>query len=272
MSHTAEYKELLVVARKAAMEAVAVIRDGAGRRSQLQIEYKGVNDLVTDVDERAQDAILSVIAAECPGHSVLAEESTEVAQRLATENPYRWIVDPLDGTTNFTHGVPPFAVSIGLEHLGEPVLGVVVNIPLDEWFVASKGAGAYLNGETIRTSATDTLAASLVTTGFPYREFDNVDAYLSVLRALMQQSQGIRRPGSASVDLAYVACGRFDGFFETGLAPWDVAAGTVLVREAGGIVSALAGDVNPLYSKHLVASNKAIHDTLRQLVGGLAST
>lgn len=272
MSHTAEYEELLVIARRAAREGVRVIRDGSAHRSRLQIEFKGVNDLVTDVDREAQEAILSVIATECRGHNILAEESSPAEVSADTGSPYRWIVDPLDGTTNFAHGVPPYAVSIGLEYLGEPVLGVVVNIPLDEWFVATRGGGAFLNGEKVMVSSAETLDAALVTTGFPYREFDNVDAYLGVLRELMQRTQGIRRPGSASVDLAYVACGRFDGFFETGLAPWDVAAGTVLVREAGGVVTSLVGQANPLFSKHLVASNKHLHDALRQVAGDLVST
>ena len=266
-----EYTVLVQVAVRAAQEAAQVIREAASDTAKLTIDFKGKNDLVTEVDRRAQDRIVEVLMREFPDHAILAEEG-DLSRTTASDSfEFRWIVDPLDGTTNFTRGVPPYAVSIGLERAGEAVLGVVLNVPLNECFVGHAGGGVSVNGALVRVSSTDRLQDCLLTTGFPYRELDNVDAYMTALKGVMRASRGIRRPGSASVDLAYVACGRFDGFFETGLMPWDVAAGTALIREAGGTVSRIVGDGNPLFAGEILATNGLVHDHLRQLVAGMSS-
>lgn len=268
-----DLKHCLVVALQAAKDAADIIRVAASDLSTVEVMHKGKNDLVTQVDRAAQDAIIGVLTSEFPTHAVLAEEQEGLGARETMEHTdaaVRWIVDPLDGTTNFTRGLPPYAVSIGLEVRGEPVLGVIVNIPGDEWFAGYRGGGVTLNGTPVSVSKTAQIEDSLLTTGFPYREFDNVDRYLRSLRGVMEKACGLRRPGSAAVDLAYVACGRFDGFFETGLMPWDVAAGAALVLEAGGSVSSIVGSRNPLFASEIVATNGLIQSSLRQLVEGIS--
>ncbi len=275
MSHLdgTDLKHCAEVGLKAAEVAVAIIRRAASDLSTIVVQQKGKNDLVTQVDRAAQDAIIGVLSSAFPDHGILAEEQEELGPREVLEESdqaVRWIVDPLDGTTNFTRGLPPYAVSIGLEDHGEPVLGIIVNIPANEWFVGYRGGGVTLNGSPVVVSGVDKIGDSLLTTGFPYREFDNVDRYLASLRGVMANAQGLRRPGSAAVDLAYVACGRFDGFFETGLMPWDVAAGAALVLEAGGAVSSIVGSRNPVFASEIVATNGLIQSSLRQLVEGIS--
>lgn len=250
----------------AAREAARVIEAHAGRLSREAVRTKGLHDLVTDVDVEAERVITGVLAEAFPGFGVLAEEG--VAD--APGEGYRWIIDPIDGTTNFTRGVPPYAVSIGLqrtgEGAGEVVVGVVLDVARGELFTAVRGQGLRVDGQPYRVSTTPALDESLVTTGFPYRSVDHLDAYLAVLGTCMRRSRGVRRPGSASVDLAYVACGRFDAFFETGLKAWDVAAGLLLVEEAGGRVTDFADASNPLFAGQLLATNGLVHEELMEMV------
>jgi len=257
------------VAVEAAGQAARLIRAHAGHVEAAAVREKGLHDLVSYVDEQAQQAILEVLQAAYPGYAVLAEEGAADVLPAAEAESYRWIIDPLDGTTNFTHGVPPYAVSIALQYEAEVIVGVVLDVTRDELFTAVRGGGCYANGRRCRVSGAATLGESLLTTGFPYRSFGHLDAYLDVLRTLMQQTRGIRRPGAAAVDLAYIACGRFDGFFETGLMPWDVAAGALLVEEAGGRVSDYRDVRNPFFEGQILATNGRLHPVLLQTLAAL---
>ena len=243
-----------------------MIRSAAGSIDPESIREKGIHDLVTHVDLEAERIILRAIRDEFPRHGFLAEEGTDAAQDTPADPEYLWIIDPLDGTTNFTRDVPPYAVSIALRHKENLVLGVVLDIPGDDLYTAISGQGVFVNGKSAGVSKTSRLADGLVGTGFPYRSFDHIDLYLSVLRRFMQTTRGVRRPGSAAVDLAWVATGRFDGFFETGLKPWDVAAGFVLVREGGGRVSDYSGNLNPVLGEQIVASNGLVHEEMLDIV------
>jgi myo-inositol-1(or 4)-monophosphatase len=247
----------------AAQRAGAYIRSWAGAPDDIR--HKGTHDLVTEVDEEAQRRIVDDLAAAFPDVGVLAEEGTaddDLPGLRRADGRARWIIDPIDGTTNFTRALPPYCVSIALEVDGELVVGVVYEITAGETFAAAKGRGLTLDGAPAGVSGTDTLAQSLVTTGFPFRQFWYEDAYLDVLHQFMRSTLGVRRPGSAAADLAYVACGRFDGFFEAGLAPWDVAAGIVLVREGGGRVSDLTGGSDALFGGHILASAPGVYDAM----------
>lgn len=255
------------VAVEAALDAGRLIRFEAGRLDLAQVRSKGIHDLVTEIDERSQAIILEKILARFPDHSILAEESD---QDTAGASPdWRWIIDPIDGTTNFTHGVPPYAVSIGLQYKARSVVGVVYDVSRDELFTAVAGQGAWMNGRRLRVSEADRLEDCLLTTGFPYRSFGHADTYLAVLKEFFQRAQGVRRPGSASVDLAWVAAGRFDGFFEIGLSPWDVAAGVLLVEEAGGRVSDFGAGLDPVTGGQVIASNGRIHESMASIVAPL---
>lgn len=256
------YENELAVAVEAARSAALVIRKMAGRIQRSDVRTKGVNDLVTTVDIEAQRVIVEMISSPFPEHSILAEEDVDDATPVGSTGGYQWIIDPIDGTTNFMHGVPPYAVSIGLQKDHEMVVAVVLDVSRDELFTAVKGGGLFVDGVRYSVSETTTLSDALMTTGFPYRRFEDVDAYLSVLRSMILSSRGIRRPGSASVDLAYVAAGRFDGFYESGLAPWDVAAGVLLVREAGGMVTSFDNSEEAIFSRQIVASNGRIHEEI----------
>ena len=225
------------------------------------VELKGKSDLVSYVDKGAEERIVAGLKDLIPQAGFLTEEST-VEQKRAE---YTWIIDPLDGTTNFVHGMPSFAVSIGLEHDGEMVLGVIYEVTHDELFTASKGEGAFLNGSKISVSAASRIDESLFATGFPIYNFEKIDEYLSILNQLMKNSHGLRRLGSAATDLAYVACGRCEGFFEYNLNPWDVAAGIILVQEAGGTVTDFAGGNNFLEGRELIAAGN-VHADLLEVV------
>lgn len=242
---------------------VAMARE-AGRllKSKLNdfhtIDFKGEIDIVTEADRMSEALILSAIRRQYPGHDVLAEESS------ATQNgsPFRWIIDPLDGTTNYAHGYPVFCVSIALEIEGEIRLGVVFNPMLDEMFVAEKGAGAYLNGHHLSVSRTAILSHSLLATGFPYDIRENKNNNINYFTQMARKVQAIRRAGSAALDLAYVAAGRFDGFWELKLMPWDTAAGCLLVQEAGGMITDLFGLPFHLQSPHVLATNGLLHEDM----------
>jgi myo-inositol-1(or 4)-monophosphatase len=271
MPGAARYARERAVAEAAAREAGAFIRAHAGTLGAEAITQKGVHDLVTVVDREAEALVLRHLRAAFPADAVLAEESAAGADLGASDAGRRWIVDPLDGTTNFTHGVPPYAVSIALEEAGRLVVGVVYDVPHDELFAAVRGGGLTRNGAPAGVSDTARLDDALIATGFPFRDFRYLDGYVAAFRAVAQATRGIRRHGAASVDLAWVACGRFDGFFEAGLAPWDAAAGVLLVEEGGGRVEGLPAGAHPVFDGGLVVSNGRLHAALREAAAPLGA-
>src|SRR5919199_1174577 len=233
--------------------------------SPLQISNKGDIDLVTEADLASERLIVERVRSYHPRHAVLTEESGDVVALGGARSDYKWIVDPLDGTTNYAHGYPVFCVSIALEHLGSVVVGVVYDPVRDELFAAERGEGATLNGRRIRVSDTDDLNRAMVCTGFPYDVRDRGDFARHFANFIMH-AQAIRRDGSAALDLANVACGRFDGFFEEGLRPWDVAAGVLLVEEAGGRVSHYNGQLFNVYPPPILVSNGLIHEQMMRVL------
>ncbi|HNY71911.1 MAG TPA: inositol monophosphatase family protein [Syntrophales bacterium] len=249
-----------------AAEAGRYLRDNLNNRHQVR--FKGVIDIVTEADQQAEDMIVGAIHRQYPHHDILAEESAA----FTTGSPYRWIIDPLDGTTNYAHGYPVFCVSIALEWEGNCILGVVYNPMLEEMFVAEAGRGAYLNDRSLVVSKTGILSEGLLATGFPYDIRWSQENNMNFFQAMAVEVQAIRRAGSAALDLAYVAAGRFDGFWELKLHPWDTAAGCLLVREAGGTVTDLRGEAFLLTSPHVVASNGLIHDQILSVLQGVDKT
>ena len=226
------------------------------------VEYKGFNDLVSYVDKTSEEILVNGLQKLIPDAGFITEENT-----LTLKNrDYVWIIDPLDGTTNFVHGIPCYCVSVGLTYKQELILGIVHEVNLDECFYARKGGGAYLNGTKILVSTIPTLSMSLVATGFPYHDFKQMKEYMEVFDFCMKNSQGLRRLGSAAVDLAYVACGRFEVFYEYGLNPWDIAAGALIVKEAGGQVSDFKSENNFLFGREIIASNTAVHVEFQKVV------
>lgn len=250
---------LLEAIKAAAAAAAEVIRDGERRRGALVWREKSATDFVSEIDTTAEAQIIEVLAERVPGAAILAEET---ASTLAAEQRVRgttFVIDPLDGTTNFLHGVLEYAVSIAALVDDELAAGVVLHVPRDEWYTATRGGGAWCDGRRLAVSAIDGPDRALIATGFPFKGGENVDTYLGQMRRLMTHTAGLRRPGSASLDLAGVACGRFEGFWENLLAPWDIAAGILLVREAGGIVTTLDGAPCPVAHTSVLASNPAMH-------------
>jgi myo-inositol-1(or 4)-monophosphatase len=227
------------------------IRSESAQFDESKIEYKGKNDLVSYVDKAAEKMLVKGLEQILPGSGFIAEEGTSSKR----SDSYNWIIDPLDGTTNFTHGIPVYAISVALLKRGQLTLGVVYEVNRDECFHAIKGGGAYLNHMPVQVSSTKTLEKSLLATGFPYYNFEQMQQYLSIINDLMQQTHGLRRMGSAAVDLAYTACGRFEGFFEYNLNAWDVAAGALIVQEAGGTVTDFKGGTDFLFGRQIVAGN-----------------
>lgn len=260
------YETALEVAAQLVREAGQIVRYYAGR---VTVREKGYNELVTQADEEVQRFLTEQIRQHFPDHTILAEEMLPDQQNGKATASFHWIIDPIDGTTNFTHGVPPYGVSLALQHEGRTVVGVVYDVPHDELFTAVRGGGLYVNGVRARVSQTATLREALITTGFPYREMAHLDAYLEALGRIIRATRGVRRPGAASVDLAWVACGRFDGFFETGLSPWDVAAGILLVEEGGGRVTDFHQRPDPLFARQILATNGRLHEALCELVAPL---
>jgi len=224
------------------------------------IETKSLHNLVTYVDKSSEELLIKRLSKLLPGAGFIAEENDGL---LSGE--YTWVIDPLDGTTNFVHGVPIYSISIGLLHGDDVLLGVIYEINQKECFYTWESAPSYLNQNLIKVSSTTKLTDCLLATGFPYFDYGRLDEYLILFRYLMQHSRGIRRLGSAAADLAYVACGRFDGFYEYGLSPWDVCAGALLVKNAGGKVSDFRGDKNYLFGKEMIATNLLIYDELLKL-------
>jgi myo-inositol-1(or 4)-monophosphatase len=245
-----------------AKQAGAFIRQEAASFDRSKIEHKGVNDLVSYVDKQAEIMIVAGLKAAFPDAGFITEEGTEQAEH----HTYKWIIDPLDGTTNFIHGVPIYCVSIGLMAGDEVILGVVYEINKDECFYATKGGGTFLNGQPVKVTDVPELAGSLIVTGFPYTDFGRLPDYLQLLGAFMNKSHGVRRLGSAAADLAYVAAGRFEGFFEYNLKPWDVAAGVILVQEAGGQVTNFSGGGDPVFGLEMLATNGLIHQETSALI------
>ncbi|NLK48943.1 MAG: inositol monophosphatase [Bacteroidales bacterium] len=234
---------------------------------QSFVEYKGLHDLVSYVDREAEKLVIAELQKLLPESGFIAEEGTQNVRGAK----YNWIIDPLDGTTNFIHGIPTYAVSIALVENDDVVLGVVYEIGQQECFYTWKGGGAYLDGVKIQVSDKSDLNMSLISTGFPYRQFDLIDPYLAFLKWVMQNSRGVRRIGSAATDLAYVACGRFDAFWEYGLKSWDMAAGALLIREAGGTITNFDGEKDFLFGGNVVATNGILHPiflrTLKDFIG-----
>lgn len=250
--------EFLTTAVTAARLAGKVILDNLGNISNRDIGLKQTSDFVTRVDRESEQIIINTIREKYPDHQFLAEESLKEKQ---TET-YRWIIDPLDGTTNYIHEYPVFSISIALEYQGDIILGVIYDPLRDELFTAEKGRGAFLNQHPIRISAVDDLKNSLITTGFPFRRKELIDHYLRLFRKIFIQVSDLRRAGSAALDLAYLACGRCDGFFEIGLFPWDIAAGKILIEEAGGVITDFGGGSDYLTTGNIVAGVPAIHENL----------
>jgi myo-inositol-1(or 4)-monophosphatase len=249
---------------RAARRAGDLIVKSLSRLDSLKIDTKGRNDFVTDIDRKAEAEIIATVRRSHPDHAFLAEESGGTG-----ESEYLWIIDPLDGTTNFLHGFPTFAVSIAVQHRGRLQHAVVYDPMRQEFFTASRGDGAQLEGKKIRVSSQRTLEGALISTGFPYRmQAAHVDDYLAILKVVMNIAAGVRRPGAASLDLAYVAAGRIDGFWEFGLAPWDTAAGTLLIQEAGGRVGTPTG-VEYALGPNVVAGNPRVYQALLEAIGPL---
>jgi len=263
----------LNIAVKAALRAGKIINRASLDIGQLKVSTKQQNDFVTEVDKAAESVIIETLRETYPKHAILAEET---GQSGPQDSEHLWIIDPLDGTTNFIHGFPQYAVSIGMAHKGVLTHAVIFDPSRNELFTASKGAGAFLNDKRIRVSKCTRIDEALIGTGFPYRMFDHVDAYLDIFKEMTRRSAGVRRPGAASLDLAYVACGRFDGFWEFGLSPWDMAAGALLISEAGGLVGDLSGESNYLTTGNIVGGTPKVFAQILQVIaphrkGGLAA-
>jgi myo-inositol-1(or 4)-monophosphatase len=255
---------LLNIAMRAARRAGDLIVRSLSRLDSIKIDTKGRNDFVTDIDRKAEADIIATIHRSYPQHAILAEESGR-----SGDNEIVWIIDPLDGTTNFLHGFPTFSVSIAVEIKGRVEHGVVYDPSRNEFFTASRGDGAQLEGKKIRVSSQRTLEGSLIGTGFPFRmEPEHVDHYLATLKVIMGTAAGVRRPGSAALDLAYVAAGRLDGFWEYGLSPWDTAAGALLILEAGGRIGTPTGADYAL-GPNVFAGNTKVYEALLAALGPL---
>ena len=238
-----------------AIETGNFISNEVNRLRSSDIETKSANNFVTYVDKQSEERLVAGLSLILPGSGFIAEENPSLQAQELT-----WIIDPLDGTTNFIHGVPVYCISIGLMDKKEMILGVIYEINLKECFYTWKDAPAYLNGNPIQVTNAAKLANTLFATGFPYYDYGRLDPYLNFFKYMMQNSHGIRRLGSAAADLAYVACGRFDGFYEYGLSPWDVAAGALIVKNAGGRVSDFKGGIDFIFGKEIIASNANVFD------------
>ena len=253
---------MLNIAVKAARRAGAIISRASNDLDKLTVELKAPNDFVSEVDRAAEAAIIEVLKQAYPQHSILAEESGE----SKTESDYQWIIDPLDGTTNFLHGFPQYCVSIALAVKGAVNHGVIYDPTRNELFTASKGGGAFLNDRRLRVSKKIHLQECLIGTGFPSREMHNFDRYLAMFKDLTPKCAGIRRPGAAALDLAYVAAGRYDGFWEMGLSAWDMAAGALMIKEAGGLVTDFVGDDHFLKTGAIVAATPKAFPALLHII------
>ena len=253
------------VAIKAARAAGSIINRAALDIESVRVSQKKANDFVTEVDHAAEQAIIETLLTAYPGHGILAEESG--SEHGAKDSEFVWIIDPLDGTTNFIHGLPVYCVSIALAVKGKIEQAVVYDPSRNDLFTATKGRGAYMNDRRIRVSKRTQLNESLISTGFPFRQGDNFNQYLQMMGDVMQRTAGLRRPGAAALDLAYVAAGYTEGFFELGLQPWDVAAGSLLVTEAGGLVGNFTGEADFLDQHEVLAGSPRIYGQMVTLLG-----
>jgi len=252
---------MLNIAVKAARRAGTIITRASRNLDTVAFREKAVNDFVSEVDREAEQAVIRTLHDAYPGHSILAEESG-----ASGESEYQWIIDPLDGTTNFIHGFPQYCVAIALRHRDIVTQAVIYDPTRNDLFTATRGRGAYLNDQRMRVSKRTQLRSSLIGTGFPFRQLEHMGVYLAILGDMMRGAAGVRRAGSAALDLAYVAAGRLDGFWEFGLSPWDMAAGALLVSEAGGLVGDLAGESRYLETGNIVAgSPKVFVELLRAM-------
>lgn len=240
--------------RDLAMKAGKFIQDEVSKLKLSDIETKSSNNFVTYVDKKSEEMIVEKLSSIIPNSGFIAEENPQLHP-----SEFTWIIDPLDGTTNFIHGVPLYSISIGLMNENEMILGVIYEVNLNEMFYTWKNASSYLNGHTIKVSPTRNLAGSLFATGFPYYDYGRLEPYLNFFKFMMKNSHGIRRLGSAAADLAYVACGRYDGFYEYGLSPWDVAAGSLIVKNAGGTVTDFNGKNDFIFGKEIIATNSKVY-------------
>lgn len=255
------YDRFLDIAIKSARLSGRFIINNLGRLSKGDVNLKAASDFVTYVDKESERIIIETIKDEFPNHTILAEES------LKEDGEYLWIIDPLDGTTNYIHGYPMFSVSIALRHEDEIKIGVIYDPLRDELYTAIKEGGAFLNGKPIHISNVKELRDSLITTGFPFRRKEMIDLYLKLFKNLFNKVSDIRRAGSAALDLAYLACGRCDGFFEIGLSPWDIAAGSLLIKEAGGIITDFSGTDEYLKTGNIIAGIPALHnEVLKEVI------
>ena len=253
---------MLNTAVKAARAACTIMTRAAEDLSNLEIHAKGHSDFVSEVDIRCENAILDILREAYPRHQILTEERGLIGPE---NSPFQWIIDPLDGTTNFIHGFPQYACSIALKHQGEIVEAVIADPTRNEIFTASRGVGAFLDGRRIRVSRRTMLKDALIGVGFPFRRKDDTDAYMNMFAQLAKTTSGLRRPGAASLDLAYVAAGRLDAFWEPNLKPWDIAAGSLMVLEAGGLVTDFEGETNYLQTGEIVAGAPKIFGQLLPL-------
>lgn len=253
--------EMGLIAIQAAREAGALLMEYLGKLSRAEIETKEASDFVTKVDKQSEQRIIDALRRHFPDHKFYAEET--IRQDIGG---YRWIIDPLDGTTNYIHGVPIFSVSIGLEYNGRLILGVVYDPTRDELFYAEENNGAFLNDKPIRVSDIQLCERALLATGYPFRLKEYIDLYQESFKQLFAHVSGIRRAGSAAIDLCYIACGRYDGFWELGLHAWDIAAAHVILEEAGGKITDFAGGASVLLTGNTVASNKHLHADLLHII------
>ena len=253
--------EMLEFAKIAAKGAGAILMEHFGQISSYEHKSTPI-DLLTIADTQSETFILNAIKTTFPDHHIIAEESTIVENN----SDYRWVIDPLDGTTNFVHNLPIFAVSIGLQYKGETIVGVVYNPAADKCFWADKHGGAFLNGESIHTTSTNTLSNSLLVTGFPYTHDDRWSIGFDLFKTLYGKTQGVRRLGAASLDFCFVAMGRFEGFWEFGLQPWDVCAGALILEEAGGKVSDWDNSPMPFSGERVLATNGFIHEEMKDIL------
>ncbi len=254
-------KEFIDTAIKAAKLAGQVVIDHLGKISRSDINLKQTSDFVTSVDKESEKVIIDTLKESLPDHHFLAEESLKECGK----GTYRWIIDPLDGTTNYIHGYPVFSVSIALEYEGEIIAGIIFDPIRDELFWSEKGEGAFLGCTSLKVSDTN-IRESLLSTGFPFRKREMINTYLKLFKNIFLKVSDLRRAGSAALDLAYLACGRCDGFFELGLSPWDIAVGSLLIKEAGGVVTDFGGGTKYLLTGNIVAGNPAVHkEILREV-------
>lgn len=255
---------MLNTAVRAARNAGNLINRYVDRVDSLKIGKKQLNDFVTEVDHLSEQEIIGTLKQAYPDHAFLGEEGG--SQNSTDSKQPTWIIDPLDGTTNFLHGIPQFAVSIALQHEGQLQVGVIYDPSRDELFTATKGGGARVNNRRIRVNANTKLSGSVIGTGFPYYQYDYLDRYMDILKTVITKTAGVRRPGSAALDLAYTAAGRFDGFWEFNLKPWDIAAGALLVQEAGGIVSDFNNSHDYLNNGDIVCGPPKVHQELLSII------